>query len=75
VRDGYPVLLITASGDEAMMINRINEVTTRGGRSIAVAAEHPALWANVHDYLSCPTRIASCRRSWSRSQPNWSPAT
>ena len=51
VRDGYPVLFITVPGDEAMMINHINEVTTRSGRSIAVAAEHPALRANGHDYL------------------------
>ena len=52
VRDGYPVLFITVPGDEAMMINHINEVTTRSDRFIAVsAAEHPALRANGHDYL------------------------
>ena len=54
VRDGYPVIFITAPGDEAMMINHVNEVTTRGGRAIAVAAEDPALRANVHDYLVIP---------------------
>lgn len=54
VHDGYPVLFITAPGDEAMMINHINEVTTRGGRAIAIAAEHPALRANVHDYVPVP---------------------
>ncbi len=54
VREGYPVLFITAPGDEAMMINHVNEVTTRGGRAIAIAAEHPALRANVHDYLVIP---------------------
>lgn len=54
VHDGYPVLFITAPGDEAMMINHINEVTTRGGRAIAVAAEHPSLRANVHDYVPVP---------------------
>ena len=54
VRQGYPVLFITAPGDEAMMINHVNEVTTRGGRAIAIAAEHPALRANVHDYLVIP---------------------
>jgi glutamine---fructose-6-phosphate transaminase (isomerizing) len=46
VHDGYPVLFITAPGDEAMMINPVlsnrNEVTTRGGR------------ANVHDFLVIP---------------------
>ena len=54
VHDGYPVLFITAPGDEMMMINHVNEVTVRGGRAIAVAAEHPALRANVHDYLVVP---------------------
>ncbi|GAB4407366.1 MAG: glutamine--fructose-6-phosphate transaminase (isomerizing) [Anaerolineales bacterium] len=54
VHDGYPVLFITAPGDEAMMINHVNEVTTRGGRAIAIAAEHPALRANVHDYVPVP---------------------
>jgi glucosamine--fructose-6-phosphate aminotransferase (isomerizing) len=54
VHDGYPVVFITAPGDEAMMINHVNEVTTRGGRAIAIAAEDPALRANVHDYLVIP---------------------
>ena len=54
VHDGYPVVFVTAPGDEMMMINHVNEVTTRGGRAIAVAAEHPALRANVHDYLVVP---------------------
>ncbi len=54
VHDGYPVLFFTAPGDESMMINHVNEVTTRGGRAIAIAAEHPALRANVDDYLVVP---------------------
>ena len=54
VQDGYPVVFVTAPGDEAMMINHVNEVTTRGGRAIAIATEHPALRANVHDYLTVP---------------------
>lgn len=54
VHDGYPVVFITAPGDEMMMINHVNEVTTRGGRAIALAAEHPALRKNVHDYLVLP---------------------
>ncbi len=54
VHDGYPVVFITAPGDEMMMINHVNEVTTRGGRAIALAAEHPALRSNVHDYLVVP---------------------
>jgi glucosamine--fructose-6-phosphate aminotransferase (isomerizing) len=54
VHDGYPVLFITAPGDEMMMINHVNEVTVRSGRTIALAAEHPALRSNVHDYLVVP---------------------
>ena len=54
VHDGYPVVFITAPGDEAMMINHVNEVTTRGGRAIAIAVENQALRANVHDYLLMP---------------------
>jgi hypothetical protein len=30
VHDGYPVVFIAAPGDEMMMINHVNEVTTRG---------------------------------------------
>ena len=54
VHDGYPVLFVTAPGDETMMINHVNEVTTRSGRAIALAEEHPALRSNVHDYLVVP---------------------
>ncbi len=54
VHDGYPVLFITAPGDEPMMINHVNEVTTRGGRTIALAAENEALRKNVDDYLAIP---------------------
>jgi len=61
VRQGYPVLFITALGDDATMINPVlrnrNEVTTRGGRAVAIAAEHPALRANVHDYLVIPAQL------------------
>jgi glucosamine--fructose-6-phosphate aminotransferase (isomerizing) len=59
VHDGYPVLFITAPGDEMMMINHVNEVTTRGGRAIALAAEHPVLRSNVHDYLIVPDAARS----------------
>ena len=54
VHNGYPVVFITAPGDEMMMINHVNEVTVRGGRAIALATEHPALRSNVDDYLVVP---------------------
>jgi glucosamine--fructose-6-phosphate aminotransferase (isomerizing) len=54
VHEGYPVVFIAAPGDEMMMINHVNEVTPRDGHTIAIAAEHPALRSNVHDYLVVP---------------------
>jgi glucosamine--fructose-6-phosphate aminotransferase (isomerizing) len=54
VHDGYPVVFFAAPGDEMMMINHVNEVTTRGGRAIAIAAPHSALQSNVHEYLVVP---------------------
>ncbi|HNT05447.1 MAG TPA: glutamine--fructose-6-phosphate transaminase (isomerizing) [Anaerolineae bacterium] len=54
VHEGYPVLFFTAPGDEAMMVNHVNEVTTRGGYAIAVAADHPMLRPNVQDFLPVP---------------------
>jgi glucosamine--fructose-6-phosphate aminotransferase (isomerizing) len=54
VRDGYPVVFFAAPGDEMMTINHVNEVTVRGGRAIAIAPSHPALEANVDDYIVVP---------------------
>jgi glucosamine--fructose-6-phosphate aminotransferase (isomerizing) len=55
VYDGYPVLFVTAPDDAAMMVNHVNEVTCRGGRAIAVAAEDELLRKNVDDYLVLPS--------------------
>ncbi|MCK4831207.1 MAG: glutamine--fructose-6-phosphate transaminase (isomerizing) [Anaerolineales bacterium] len=68
VYDGYPVLFVTAPDDAAMMVNHVNEVACRGGRSIVVAGEDPLLRGNVmgeisessmgesaHDYLLLPS--------------------
>ena len=54
VRDGYPVLFVTAPEDATMMVNHVNEVTCRGGRAIAVAAEDALLRKNVSDYIVIP---------------------
>jgi len=54
VHDGYPVVFFTAPGDEMMMVNHVNEVTVRGGRTINVAVENEALRKNGHDYLPIP---------------------
>jgi glucosamine--fructose-6-phosphate aminotransferase (isomerizing) len=68
VYDGYPVLFVTSPDDAAMMVNHVNEVTCRGGRSIVVAGEDPLLRGNIvgtmsergmgesaHDYLLLPS--------------------
>jgi glucosamine--fructose-6-phosphate aminotransferase (isomerizing) len=47
VHDGYPVIFITAPGDEAMTINPVlrnrNKVTTRGGPGAATPLPSPVL--------------------------------
>jgi hypothetical protein len=69
VHGGYPVALITAPGDEMMIINHVNEVTVRGERAIAIAAEHQALGSNVHDYPVVPgLRTATCSRARPRGR-------
>jgi glucosamine--fructose-6-phosphate aminotransferase (isomerizing) len=55
VYQGYPVLFVTAPNDAAMMVNHINEVTCRGGRAVAVAAEDSLLRKNASDYLTLPS--------------------
>ena len=55
VYEGYPVVFVTAPNDAAMMVNHVNEVTCRGGRAIAIAAEDALLRQNVHDYLVLPS--------------------
>jgi glucosamine--fructose-6-phosphate aminotransferase (isomerizing) len=55
VRQGYPVVFITAPNDAEMMINHVNEVTCRQGWAIAIAEEDEHLRKNVHEYLALPT--------------------
>jgi len=55
VRQGYPVVFITAPNDAEMMINHVNEVTCRQGWAIAIAEEDERLRQNVHEYLTLPT--------------------
>jgi glutamine---fructose-6-phosphate transaminase (isomerizing) len=54
VYPGYPVLFVAAPRDAEMIVNHVNEVACRGGRSIAVAIEDPLLRKNVDDYLVLP---------------------
>jgi glucosamine--fructose-6-phosphate aminotransferase (isomerizing) len=58
VHDGYPVIFITAPGDEAMMINHVNEVTTRGGPVAATASPSPVL-----SVTEGPPRTRRCGRT------------
>lgn len=54
VRQGYPVVFITAPDDVEMMINHISEVTCRKGFAVAIAEECERLRKNVHEYISVP---------------------
>lgn len=54
VHDGYPVLFVVAPEDATMIVNHVNEVTCRGGRAIAVAAEDKLLRKSVSDYIVLP---------------------
>ncbi len=55
VRDGYPVVFVSTPRDVPMIVSHINEVTCRGGKAIAIAAEDNLLRTNSHDYLVLPS--------------------
>ena len=58
VTDGYPVIFITTTEDSWMIINHINEVACRGGRTIIVGEREEKLEpyvANTIDYLEVPS--------------------
>ncbi|MFN3301658.1 MAG: glutamine--fructose-6-phosphate transaminase (isomerizing) [Patescibacteria group bacterium] len=50
----YPVVFIAAKQDIPLMINHINEVSCRGGRTIVIAPNSKILKKYVHDYLFLP---------------------
>ncbi|MEE8194977.1 MAG: SIS domain-containing protein, partial [Candidatus Bipolaricaulota bacterium] len=54
VYTNYPVLFVASPQDTAMIVNHVNEVTCRGGHSIAVAAPSKLLRDNVDEYLPLP---------------------
>jgi len=54
VREGYPVLFVSAPGDASMVVSHVSEVTCRGGVAIALAAPDALLAANVHHYVELP---------------------
>jgi glucosamine--fructose-6-phosphate aminotransferase (isomerizing) len=57
VTDGYPVFFITTTEDSWMIINHINEVACRGGRTIIVGERETKLTpyvASKIDYLEVP---------------------
>jgi glucosamine--fructose-6-phosphate aminotransferase (isomerizing) len=55
VDDGYPVVFVVGPADVSVMISAINEVTTRGGRAIAIAQQDPRLVGHVDDLVPVPT--------------------
>jgi glucosamine--fructose-6-phosphate aminotransferase (isomerizing) len=54
VDEGYPVIFVVGPEDVPVMISAINEVTTRGGRAIAIAEPDARLTGNAHDLISLP---------------------
>jgi len=51
---GYPVIFVVGPDDVPVLISAVNEVTSRGGRAIAVAEPDPRLVGNVDDLLPLP---------------------
>jgi glucosamine--fructose-6-phosphate aminotransferase (isomerizing) len=61
VTDKYPVIFVTTTEDSWMVINHINEVRARGGRTIIVGEREDTLEPYVDvsgDYLSVPRSTA-----------------
>jgi glucosamine--fructose-6-phosphate aminotransferase (isomerizing) len=57
VTDNYPVIFVTTTEDSWMVINHINEVSCRGGRTIIVGEKEEKLEpyvASTTDYLAVP---------------------
>jgi glucosamine--fructose-6-phosphate aminotransferase (isomerizing) len=57
VTDKYPVIFVTTTEDSWMVINHINEVKARSGRTIIVGEQEGSLLpyvANTSDYLTVP---------------------
>jgi len=50
----YPVLFVAAPRDAEMIVNHVNEVACRGGRSIVLATEDPLLRRTVDEYVVLP---------------------
>jgi glucosamine--fructose-6-phosphate aminotransferase (isomerizing) len=55
IDEGYPVVFVVGPGDVPVLISAINEVTTRGGRAVAIAQPDPRLAGNVHDLIALPS--------------------
>ncbi len=57
VTEGYPVIFVTTTEDSWMIINHINEVSCRGGRTIMVGEKEKKLEPHIADqidYLEVP---------------------
>jgi glucosamine--fructose-6-phosphate aminotransferase (isomerizing) len=54
VDQGYPVVFVVGPDDVPLLISAINEVTTRGGRAIAIAEPDARLGGNVDDLIPLP---------------------
>ncbi len=54
VDEGYPVVFVVGPEDVPVLVSAINEVTTRGGRAIAIAEPDARLEGNAHDVIALP---------------------
>ncbi len=54
VAEGYPVIFVAGPEDTDLIVSGINEVTTRGGRAIAVGLHDKRLAANAHHLIALP---------------------
>jgi len=58
VTKGFPVIFAVGPEDVPLIVSGINEVTCRGGRAIAIGAEHSRLRANATDLIPIPAAEA-----------------
>jgi len=54
VHEGYPVVFVVAPDDVKMIVNHVNEVSCRGGKTIVVGPEDDLLRRSVDVYLPLP---------------------
>jgi glutamine---fructose-6-phosphate transaminase (isomerizing) len=54
VHEGYPVIFVVGPEDVSLLVSAVNEVTTRGGRAVAIGERDERLEANIHELIALP---------------------